>query len=74
MPRSRENIWRNTFILHFLPQIISPCMGRGEGQANSQVLVSLPYRFYIPNLDKIGPAVLEKMLKADKWLKTDENP
>ena len=29
---------------------------------NLQLLVSLPYRCYIPNFVKIGPVVLEKML------------
>ena len=35
------------------------------GSWNLQFLVSLPYKCYIPNLVKIGPVVLEKMLIHD---------
>ena len=57
MPLSREeDFLRNTSILHFLPQNYLPL---------GEFLVSLPYRYYIPNLVKIGPIVLEKMLTDD---------
>ena len=65
MPLSREeDFLRKTSILHFLPQNYLP-LGWG-GSWNLQFFVSLLYKCYIPNLVKIGPAVLEKMLTDDR--------
>ena len=54
MPGSREDLLRNTSILHLNYLLY------GWGSWNSQCLVSLPYRCCIPNLVKIGPVVIEK--------------
>ena len=43
----------------FYPKITSPL---GGGSWNLQFFVSLPYRWYISNLVKIGPVVLEKKM------------
>ena len=63
MPLSREKYFlRKTSILHFLPQNYLPF---GTGVIKFTVLVSLPYRCYIPFLVKIGPVVLEKKMLTD---------
>ena len=46
------------------PQITSLLDG-GGGSWNLQFLFSLPYRWYIPNLVKIGPIVVEKKILMD---------
>ena len=67
--RREEDFWRNTSILHFLSQNYIPL---GWGSWNLQFLVSLPYGCCIPNLVKIGPVVLEKMLTHDERTKDDD--
>ena len=63
MPLSREeDFLRNTSFLYFLPQNYLPF---GLGSWNLQFLVFLPYRWYILNLVKIGPVVLEKKMLTD---------
>ena len=79
MPWSRENDFlRNTPILPFLPQNYLPLGWGGGRSCNSQFLVSLPYRCYIPNLVKVGPVVLEKKMKRTTHVArrttTDANP
>ena len=74
MPGSKEeDFLRNIWILHFLHQITSP-WGRGGGSWNLQFLVSSPYRWYIPNLVKIVPVVLEKKILTDdgRWMTDDD--
>ena len=50
----------------FYSKITSPC---GWGSWNLQFPVSFPYRWYIPNVVKISPVVLEKKMLTDnaRW-------
>ena len=55
-----EEFLQDASISHILPPpLTSPW---GGGSCNLQLLVSLPYRCYHPNLIKIGPVVLEKKM------------
>ena len=60
---------KKTSLLHLLPQNYLS-LGWGSWK---QLLVSLSYRSYIPNLFKIGPVILEKkILMQDGWRTTHD--